>query len=188
MATPVGHSLLGITIARLAGGATEHRTWRWYAYAAVAANAADLDFLPGLLVGDANRFHQMLSHSLFAACVFAAAAATVARPAGMGAVRLGWASGGLYASHLLLDFFTRDLRPPLGLPLFWPLSTSTFISSWTPFPGVVHGNPGTPTPAVFAQLLSWHNLAAIAVEIVALLPPLALVWYFTAARLRTARP
>ncbi len=42
----------------------------------------------------------------------------------------------LVFSHLLLDYFTEDLKPPFGFPLFWPFSGTYFISSWPVLPYV----------------------------------------------------
>ena len=43
----------------------------------------------------------------------------------------------LVFSHLLLDFFTEDLRAPFGFPLFWPLSETYVISPRPLLPSVM---------------------------------------------------
>ncbi len=55
MATPVGHSLAGIALGRL-GRHFDRAGWRWYALALLCANAPDRDLVPGLLIGDVDRF------------------------------------------------------------------------------------------------------------------------------------
>lgn len=179
MATPLGHSLLGLGLSRLPGA---HRVvgqpWRWYAFAILAANAPDLDLLPGLLVGDINRFHQGPSHSLLAALVFALLVA-VATGRSVGRLRLATGSTLLYVSHLVLDFLTRDGRAPYGQPLLWPLTDAHFISPWTPFGGVLHADPGDPVSLFLSQLFSWHNARVALLEILVMAPIVLATWRFT---------
>ncbi|MFQ5584838.1 MAG: hypothetical protein ACE5GL_10420, partial [Calditrichia bacterium] len=46
--------------------------------------------------------------------------------------------GGLYLSHLVLDYFSYDGRPPIGIPIFWPLSNEYFMFPNPIFPGILH--------------------------------------------------
>ncbi len=142
----------------------------------MAANAADLDFIPGLLIGNINQFHQGASHSLLAAVLFGGIVTLMMRPFCAMAVRIGMVSVGLYASHLFLDFFSRDIRAPFGQPLLWPFSSEHFISPWSIFGGVQHGVPGDDVSTFLAQLFSWHNLGVLGLEVLLLLPILLLVW------------
>jgi len=81
-----------------------------------------LDYLPGLAVGDLNRFHQLATHS-FAFCLVASAlAAWFFRRTRLRA----WAVFAIVHSHLLLDLLTDDVRPPIGIPLLWPFSSRPF--------------------------------------------------------------
>lgn len=142
MATPLGHSLLGLTFGRMSGSAIVFRSRRGYFFSILAANAADLDFVPGLLMGDINRFHQEITHTLLASIIFGGMVVLVSRSFCAIPLRMGMASVGLYASHLLLDFFCEDKRAPFGQPLLWPFSLEYFISPWPIFGGVRHGIPG----------------------------------------------
>ena len=184
MASPFGHTLLGIALGRVNRRATGAAWVWWYAFAALAANLPDADFVPGLLVGDINRYHQMMSHSLTAVLVFAAGAwiASRATPAHRQAGRLALMSGALYGSHLVLDFFTRDRRAPFGQPLLWPFSRQAYISPWTPFGGIRHGVPGESMGVFLGNLASWHNLSVIALEAMTLLPLVGLSWWLTRER------
>lgn len=174
MATPLGHGLAGIAVGVLGHGSVPSR--RWYLFAAVAGNAADLDLVPGLLSGDVNRFHQLASHSLLAAVLFGAGVALVLRRRHAAALRVGCVASAMYASHLLLDFFTRDARAPFGLPLLWPLSNEHFISPWSLFGGVRHGVPGDGLGTVLGEILSWQNLGQLGLEALVLGPVLLLFW------------
>jgi inner membrane protein len=182
MATPLGHSIVGLATGRMAGDVGRRSPWRWYAFAVIAANAADFDFIPGLLAGDANRFHQLASHSILAAVVFGLLTGLVVRGRVAKPVGLGFAAGLVYATHLLLDCLTFDGRPPVGIPLLWPFSDETFIAPVTVFNGVMHGVPGEGLGAVLGQIFSLHNLGVLALETAILMPLAALVWYLARAR------
>jgi inner membrane protein len=166
--------------------------WKGYVFCVIAANAPDLDFLPGLLTGDINRFHQSAGHSLMAAVLFGAAAALLALRSHYTPVRIGLAGIGLYCSHLLLDLLGEDKRAPFGIPLLWPFSSEHFIVAWPIFRGVRHGVPGEDLAAFVGHVFSWQNLGAMALETGILLPFLVLSWYMTGrmkpGKHRTGRP
>lgn len=127
MASPLAHTLLGFTLFNLwpAGSRDfQIRPWPLYGLVMTAALAPDLDFIPGLLLGDPNRYHQTLSHSLGMALVVALGLGAILRLLKTGPSWVRWSSLLLLliCSHLLLDFITEDHRPPFGFPLFWPFS------------------------------------------------------------------
>jgi inner membrane protein len=177
LASPVGHSLLGLALGKMIGCSTAMNPWGWYVFAAAAANAPDLDFLPGLFTGDINRFHQGASHSLVAALIFGAAVALVALRFCRTPARVGFAGVVLYSSHLLLDLFCEDKRAPFGVPVLWPFSSEHFSVPWPIFQGVKHGVPGENLSAFVGHLFAWPNLSVVALETVILLPLLLLSWY-----------
>lgn len=181
MASPIGHGLVGLAAVRLApGGARRVPVW-WYALAVLLANLPDFDFLPGILIHDAGRFHRGASHSLLAAGVVGVIAGLLARRARLAAWRFGAACAALYASHLVVDFFSEDPVAPVGQPLFWPLSLRV-ISPWTPFLGVSHD--GTGLGDFIASVLTGANALVIGREVAVLAPILALAWLYGARRER----
>lgn len=186
MASPLGHSLIGAAIGRLSGVEGVRPRWSWYAFAMIAANIPDLDILPGLLIGDINRFHHSTSHSLFAAAAFGLLVALAARYSTRAPMRIGLSAGLLYASHLLLDYFSADGRPPHGIPLLWPFSSAYLIAPVTPLRGVKHGVPGEPLAAVIESFLSPHNIGVVAIETLLLLPVLVAAFYLPTVLSRTA--
>lgn len=102
--------LAGASAAAVTCRATERRGW--LVVGALLGASPDLDFLPGLLIGDAARFHHGVSHSLALALVVACLAWLVAsRDRGPWAL----SAGSAYASHLLLDALTHDPSPPVGI-------------------------------------------------------------------------
>lgn len=177
MATPVGHSLIGLALGRMSRSHTILKSWQWYLFSVLAANGPDFDFIASLMTGDINRFHQGPSHSLLAAVLFGVAMALILRPYGKSSFLIGMASSGLYASHLLLDFFCEDRRAPFGIPLFWPLSKEHFMSPWPILKGVRHGVPGEGFIAFLSHIFSFHNILVIGLESALLLPGLFLAWY-----------
>jgi membrane-bound metal-dependent hydrolase YbcI (DUF457 family) len=142
MASPVAHTLLGFTLFNLwpfRSRGLQIRPWVLYGLVAAASLAPDLDFIPGLFLGDPNRFHQTVSHSLSMAFALALVFGAILRLRYTGSSWLKW-SGLLLAligSHLLLDFFTEDYRPPIGFPLFWPFSETPRTSPLPIFPASV---------------------------------------------------
>jgi membrane-bound metal-dependent hydrolase YbcI (DUF457 family) len=110
------------------------------AAAVLLANGPDLDFLPGILVGHPGAYHRGFTHTLAAVVAVAAAVLVVGRvrrrPARAVARAALWA-GAVYASHLLLDFFTSDVKPPSGGRFLWPLSEAYYLSPVTPLREII---------------------------------------------------
>jgi hypothetical protein len=69
MPSPVGHSLMGYVIYG-ATGLTGDRNWTVSMLYLFAANAPDLDFLPGLVIGNLSKYHHGPSHSVGFAILF----------------------------------------------------------------------------------------------------------------------
>jgi membrane-bound metal-dependent hydrolase YbcI (DUF457 family) len=131
----------------------------------VAANLPDGDFLLGPLLRPLGvaLAHQGPTHSL----AFVAAAALALALASRGAVRLPRALGWLLAAgalHLLLDFVSHDDVPPIGLPLFWPLSGTYHHSPVDLLPGTDRDDP-----------VSARNALELLAELAWTLPPLLLL-------------
>jgi inner membrane protein len=159
MPSPLAHALAGAAAyAVLAPGARPRSEWRPWAAAAFAAVAADLDFLPGLLVGDPSRYHHGVTHSLAATLVFTLLLTPLASSLGLGSPRrAALLLGTAYGSHLLLDYLTVDTTRPYGIPVFWPLSTQHFIAPVLVFTDLYHG-------ASWAAFVNWHNVVAMVTE------------------------
>jgi len=83
-----------------------------------------------------------------------------------------WASA-TYASHLLLDFFTIDRRPPYGGRFLWPFSDAYYLSPVTPLPEIVVDGSGR--MAFFASLVGPHTAPVWAQEIALLVLVVAAV-------------
>jgi len=178
MSTPLGHSLLGLIAGQLVTPAPNQPHRHWLLFCVIAGNAADLDFLPGLLTGDLNRYHHQASHSIVAALLAGVLVWRLLAGRSDQASRAGLMTTLAYGSHLLADYVTADYRPPLGIPLFWPFSPDYFLSPYILLDGVKHGVPGDSSLTSLLQALSWHNLQLLLLEAVFFLPPLLLLsWW-----------
>jgi membrane-bound metal-dependent hydrolase YbcI (DUF457 family) len=136
------------------------------------AAAPDLDFVPGLLVGAPATYHQGLSHSFAFAVVAGVTGAIVLPFVASVTARLGFVVSFLcYASHLVLDLFGPDTRPPYGIPLFWPFSDHTFLSPVQLLLGASHaGHTSASTGEWINGVLTLYNVTALGLEVVLMLP------------------
>ena len=163
MPSPVGHSIIGLTVFQ----ALKPRAQRWTAAVVCLVLAAsvlpDLDFLPGFVVGAPNRYHHGISHSLgFAVSLFLAGYAVergvFRRPKAVYSLWL-WL---FYSVHVLADYFAYDTSLPYGEPLFWPLTGRYFISPVPIFSDIRReGSVGRFLPSLFSR----HNLEAVFIEL-----------------------
>ncbi len=198
MPLPVAHSLASGIIYSSADADGSLFTWKRLLLAIFIANAPDLDFLPGLLIGEPNRFHHGPTHSLamvvIVAGIAAGAAALGARWPVRGRIEARAVAGtalmvgALWLSHILLDAFTEDLFGPFGVPLLWPFSDRYFLFyPW--FPHVARYSGSSEPVAFFLSLLNPHNAWAATVEILTLTPVLALsIWWRHLSRAGTQGP
>lgn len=97
----------------------------------------DLDVIPGVLLGDLNRFHNNLTHSVVAGIVAALAIGSILWLKN----RIGfarWFSLALltYQLHVVMDFFTRGR----GVMLFWPFSVERYEPAVKLFYGLQRSN------------------------------------------------
>lgn len=164
MSTPIGHGLFGLCLSAAKGDVVRRRL-RWVLLALFIPITPDLDFMPGVIVGDANRYHQQISHSLAAAVAVGVFAALVLRTRTPNWRRDGSYVFVLYLSHLIMDFFVYDGRPPYGQPLLWPVVDAHFQSPWTPLRGIRHGVPGQDFAGVVHEIVSVQNVRAVGREI-----------------------
>ncbi len=166
MATPIGHALVG-GLFYFTGNRSHTVDVPLLLVYVFFANAPDLDFLPGILVGNPSAFHHGITHSLGFGVLFAAVAATALtvtwqRFANYGLLKLALMGFLLYASHLLVDFFTLDDSFPYGMPLFWPFSNHYVHAPIYIIPNVLHS----------ADQLGRHNLNVVFRELVVFGVPL----------------
>jgi len=170
VASPVGHSIAGMIGWIASGDFRQQQASRLLFWYFTAANAADLDLVPGLLLGDTRLFHHGMTHSVGAMAMF-----------GLMLLVFRWVWQGpgyvsilaltaVYGSHLLIDWLTVDFVPPIGAAFLWPFSAEYYHFPVSIFLNIERRN-----------LWQWptlaHNLAAVLWECVLLLPILGAVLY-----------
>ena len=165
MATPLGHYLVGLSIAQgLARDSGERKRALWLA---VIACLPDLDFIPGFFVGRLGQFHHGISHSFATGAIFSIFAWLFFRWFARGiSLNLCILVFLLYSSHVILDFVTLDNSVPYGVPLFWPWSHDSYQSPWLLLPNVQHTR---------APLFSAHNLLLMVRELIIFFPLIGFV-------------
>jgi len=179
MSSPIGHSLAGYLIycTREKSVSAKH-DGLLFSTAILAANMPDFDFLPGFVLGQPNLYHHGISHSIGFALIASLLMTWV-----VGRIRTySFGKNFLlfflaYCSHLFLDYFSIDTRPPMGIPVFWPLSSRYFIF-FDPFlPPISHSRLlHATTTQIVRDALSLHNLYAIFLECFIMLPVFLLVF------------
>ncbi len=118
MPLPVLHSYAGYSLYKL-DSKNRVNSFTLILFSMFAANAADLDFIPGILIGKAGYFHHGASHSFGAAIIFGLISAIIFKA--WKKFRFGDTfrfSSLTYASHVILDAAT---HPGEKMPIFWPL-------------------------------------------------------------------
>ena len=180
MPSPVGHSLIGLTL----GAAfliPRERPADWYAWliknrapifaSIIAANACDFDYLPGLLVGAPNSMHRWLGHTAVWAVLASVIIWLIWRRCSPRLPR--WALPVLLAaalSHIVADYFDEDTRPPFGILALWPFCDRFLISAHPVFLSL--------HKASLTDALSWHNVRAVMHEALLTLPPFLAVMFY----------
>ncbi len=178
MCSPVGHSLMGavIYVAFNRDRLNVKENWKGYLSYVIVANVPDLDIIPGMLKGDINLYHHQITHTLFFAALFTLGVYVFYRPRGEKiTLRKVLPFFLLYLSHLVLDFFAVDTKPPYGEELFWPFTANYYISSVTPFLDIVRGR-------TLLSAINMHNLKAVLVEIAAFGPILLVAMLYQKSR------
>jgi inner membrane protein len=178
--SPVAHSLAGLALVRLSpylglgrdrsslpqpgARASARREYLWYLGALIfASNAPDLDFIPGILVGDPGRFHHGPIHSLGVAVLFGSVTALLAHRAGVrSAFRFGLLMGLAFSIHLVLDMLSTDNSVRHGVSLFWPFLDQSLS---LPYPIFIDIKRDTQATSFIQSLLMWHNVYAVLREL-----------------------
>jgi membrane-bound metal-dependent hydrolase YbcI (DUF457 family) len=118
MPLPIIHSYAGYQVYKNCLEKGEERSWKLATVFMIMANLADLDYLPGMLIGSPEIFHRSITHSFAAALLW-------------GLIMAGFLSWwkklpfrktflvGLaaYFSHIVLDYLTGSLKV-----MFWPFA------------------------------------------------------------------
>jgi inner membrane protein len=166
MPSPIGHALSGIAFRQARPGVFFAKPWHEVVFFLFLANLPDLDFLPGILAGFPNTYHHGIVHSLGFAVAAAAAGGWLFHHFWKRSFRQVTVIIFLmYVTHLLLDYFAGDTKPPYGMPLFWPFSNEYFLAPRPLFLNIVRSSRSND---FFSSLFNRHNLEAALREIMIL--------------------
>ena len=177
MPLPIAHSLAGTAIYAVASPVGSAPRWKLWLAAMFLANGPDLDFLPGLMVGEPARYHQGFTHSLAAGLVLAAVVWLFAHRSGLewSALRLAGAVCVLWGSHVVLDSLTVDLGAPFGVPMLWPFS-SDHVHLANMFVHAQKTNGRVEVVPWLLSLFSRNNIGGSVLEVVIVAPPAIALW------------
>lgn len=139
MSLPILHSFAGYGVHCIGGGKSSRHPYLFMLYCMVLGNLPDLDFVPGVLAGNASLYHRTFSHSL-TACVLIAILGGMAwkRWGGLNFIKAALLTFFAYGSHLVLDLTN---TAPKGLQLFWPFSRQTVYGPYVDFTLSIHDHP-----------------------------------------------
>ncbi len=164
MPTPIGHALAGAILF----SAQKRRGVLFLLLVSFFALLPDIDFLFGFIVGDANRYHHLFTHSfvfvILAGLVGGLVYAKWKKESAMKSSAFFISAG---TSHVLLDILALDKREPFGCPLWWPFSNEFVISPVLIFSDVSRVSD---SKYFFQSLFNAHNLRTVTIEIAVLLP------------------
>jgi inner membrane protein len=137
-----------------------------WVFLVVLAVSPDFDFLPGLMLGDANRFHHGPSHSLLGGLLIGGLAFLFSKNyfREFDGRKYFLLVVGTALSHGILDSFSKDTSLPYGVPLFWPFSPDYLISPIPLFSDVTRPGDASSLAAFMASITNRHNLFSIGLE------------------------
>jgi membrane-bound metal-dependent hydrolase YbcI (DUF457 family) len=142
----------------------------------------DLDFLPGILIGDMRAFHHGITHSIAFALAFGALIFVVARRYDEAIARRSALLATLAClSHVILDFVSVS-EGTRGVPVLWPYSTELFGFSLQMFG---HFRYGDINEGIWS-VVQWANVSPLLRELLILGGAvIALLWKRRLALLRS---
>jgi hypothetical protein len=136
MPMPIAHSAFGLGCYLVFGNAFDREASKGEkvllaGFCVAVANVPDLDFVPGILIGDPGRFHHGPSHSIAAALVGGLLLSFLLVKVLRGRIsssKIGICCLCSLLIHPILDCFSMDSSEPYGVPLLWPFTETYFIS------------------------------------------------------------
>jgi membrane-bound metal-dependent hydrolase YbcI (DUF457 family) len=162
MPSPVGHAIGGLVAAFVVDSCARRPklTMPVLLASAAIAVAPDLDILAGS--------HRTYTHSIGGVAIVALVVWSILRlrVASLAAVAVLTAA---YASHLLLDWLSKDTSPPSGLTVLWPLTSKYYESGLAVF-GEISRRYWLPEEFIFG------NVRAASWEVAVLTPVLFVAW------------
>lgn len=179
MPSPIAHALPAYLIYHATSEGSLRLKWRILFFYCVCTNLADLDFVPGILLGAPNQFHRGISHSLGFAIGFGLVMGFVLfLIKNQSVVRNFLIFFSLYFSHVLFDLLTSDSSSPHGVPALWPITGSYYISPVSIFLSIDRARAPLTFEAFTSSLFISDNWLPILIELLVFLPFVALMLLF----------
>lgn len=166
MPSPVGHTLSGLILYVI-----WNKNIRWWLiiWVILCANLPDFDFFIGVALGNLNKIHQMYTHTLGFALIVSLFTFLILRLKGIkGAYSITFLTFLAIFSHVVLDSFNYDSRPPIGVMLFWPFSNHYF--------NIIPIFYAVPHSQVSDMFSSFFIRAAVREVAILFIPLLVLLW------------
>ena len=161
MPSPLAQSLTGYIFYDRNPFLFFERGWTNFLFYIFLCNLPDIDFLPGFLIGEPNRFHHGISHTLGAALLAALVLGIVFHLWKEKFWSVTCVTFFAYYVHVLMDYFTEDFRLPYGVMLFWPLDSNYYISKILVFKKVFRSDLSS---TFFSTFLSRQNIETFILE------------------------
>ena len=166
MPSPIGHLVFAFSIANLRKKSDIPILW-FIILISISALAADFDFLPGIFIDDPNKFHHGPAHSVTAGFIYTCCIKLLFPKLSRSVILTIFL---VYQFHLLADLLAYDPGEPFGIKLLWPFMSDYFISPYTIFTNFDHGSTDSNITNFIHGIFSFHNLWAISIELIILLP------------------
>ena len=162
MPSPVAHAVGGLAAAFFVDSVPRRQTLTVpiLVGSVALAVAPDLDLLTGS--------HRAHTHSIGAVAIVGGICWLILRRRSRNTAAAS-ALIASYASHLLLDWLSKDTRTPSGIPALWPFTGQYYQSPWTVF-GETSRRYWLPEEFILG------NLRALGWELAVLLPLLIVAW------------
>ncbi len=157
MPSPVGHSLISLSIACLFDRNFKLNNLKFLLFIFMLAILPDLDLLPILLLGleKGVKYHQLYTHNILFALIVGGVVYTLSKNK-----RNAFIAFIIILFHILADILVTDYKEPIGVPIFYPFWGKTL--SLGLIPGIDKGG--------LAKLFSIANFQAILIEIALFFP------------------
>lgn len=173
MPTPIGHSLISLIFFKKFKHQLYKLSWYDIFVFILLGNIADIDFLPGYLIGFPSKFHHTFTHSIVFSLFIGSAFGFIYYLFNKKSlIKVSLIFCLVCFSHVLADFFGVDTSFPFGVQMFWPIWDGYIIS---PVPIFLDITRSSNSSDFFSSIFNYHNLKAVVVEIVICLPFLFLI-------------
>jgi membrane-bound metal-dependent hydrolase YbcI (DUF457 family) len=138
MALPTGHSFLGICLyfVFIKKDISIFKKWKEIVFFIFSANVPDIDHIPYFVfrTKESYLYHHGITHTLGFAILYGAIVAVLYKKFFREKfIKSFIVFFILVYSHVLLDFFSTDDIPPIGVMLFYPFDSTYIISPLTIF-------------------------------------------------------